>query len=49
MFLSNLPKKICRNASLGLRSLGRVDMNGNKACIETGIWLKKWNAPIKTR
>jgi hypothetical protein len=28
MFLSSLPKQICRNASLGLRNLGRVDNNG---------------------
>jgi hypothetical protein len=27
MFLSSLPKHICKNASLGLRSLGRVDKN----------------------
>jgi hypothetical protein len=28
MFLLNLPKHICRNASLGLRSLGRASRNG---------------------
>jgi hypothetical protein len=49
MFLSNLLKWICRNASLGLKSLGKVDMNGNKACFEIGIRLKKLNTPVKTR
>jgi hypothetical protein len=28
MFLSNLPKQICINASFGLRSLGRANRNG---------------------
>jgi hypothetical protein len=28
MFVSNLPKQICKNASLGLRSLGKKDRNG---------------------
>jgi hypothetical protein len=28
MFLSNLPKHICRNASFDLRSLGRADKDG---------------------
>ncbi len=28
MFLSSLPKHICKNASLGLRNLGRTDKNG---------------------
>jgi hypothetical protein len=34
MFLSSLPKKICKNASLGLRNLGRVDMNGIKLVLK---------------
>jgi hypothetical protein len=28
MFPSSLPKEVCRNASLGLRSLERIDKNG---------------------
>jgi hypothetical protein len=28
MFLSSLPEQICKIASIGLRSLGKVDRNG---------------------
>jgi hypothetical protein len=38
-----------QNASFGLRSLGRANMNGNKACLEIGIRPKKLNTPVKTR
>jgi hypothetical protein len=30
MFLSSLPKYICKTASLGLRSLGKANMNGKR-------------------
>jgi hypothetical protein len=41
MFLSNLPKQIYRNVSLGLRSLERVDKNGIKLVLKLEFDPKK--------
>jgi hypothetical protein len=34
MFPSSLPKEICKNASLGLRSLERTDNNGIRLALK---------------
>jgi len=41
MFLSSLPKQSCKNASLGLRSLGRANKNGIRLVLKLEFDPKK--------